>query len=135
MMARYVHGNLAVEERYQPTEEVQPQRSRRPQRNLHRFEKLIIMVLVFVMVAFSAIVIASFSKVHQMNLQIGALERQISQMEVDNSKLRLQVEQKSNLGTIEQKARKLGLVKVDEKDIQKIGFSDRAPAAPKVVSN
>ncbi len=114
---------------------MQPQRSRRPQRNLHRFEKLVIMVLVCLMVAFSAIVIATFSHVHQMNLQIGALERQIVQMEVDNSKLRLKVEQKSNLGTIEQKARKLGLVKVDEKDIQKIGFAERATAAPKVVSN
>jgi cell division protein FtsL len=135
-LAKYVHGNLAVQEPYQQEEQQRKPRSKSRKRLKNYLgERGFYMLLIVIFVAVAMLVISRYAAVYKLNLQAEELQAQIKLMQYENNELKLKVSQLADLKTIREDAKTIGLQPLDVKEINKIGYQPADAPKSEVVSN
>jgi len=118
----YVNGNLALQPKRKPdpkesfreTKKIQVKRKSIPVQ-----EKLLYLFTIIVCVIVAGVIIFRYAQIYEMNKQIKDMTRSYSAMEIEMKELKKQVETLKNPETIQDQAKKLGMVE-DSNDTIKV---------------
>ncbi|GGD71069.1 cell division protein FtsL [Paenibacillus nasutitermitis] len=109
----YVNGNLALQPKHKPdpkqsfreTKKIQVKRKSIPVQ-----EKLLYLFTIILCVIVAGVIIFRYAQIYEMNKQIKDMTRSYSAMEVEMKELKKQVETLKNPESIQDQAKKLGMV-------------------------
>lgn len=91
------------------------------QRNRHVVSTL---VMVFMLAVLGALVIGTYAQVGELRAQISAQEEQLNNEKATYTDLVYQLESRTNVTDVEQRATEMGLVKVDKSQVTYIRVAD-----------
>lgn len=122
-MASYVHGNLAVEERQIPAQRVKIKETRKVVYRTSRLpvqEKLLYLFTVLVCVIVAGIVIWRYAQIYQINTRIHNVEKQIVQLEAENSALKEKISKMSDPDQLRNDIQKFGLTDINDRNLVRV---------------
>lgn len=122
-MAAYMHGNLAVDERQSKASRVKIKETRKVVYRASRLptqEKLLYLFTVLICVIVAGIVIWRYAQIYQMNTRIHNVEKQITQLETENSALKEKLSKMMDPDAYKNEAPGRGLAQINEKNFVRV---------------
>jgi cell division protein FtsL len=129
VMAAYIHGNLAVEQK--SSQRVKMKETRKVvtrSKSLPVQEKLLYLFTVIVCVLVAGVIIWRYAQIYEMNTRIQQIEKNIKLLEAENSALKHKVEELSGPDRMLEEAKKRGMSLADGKNVAR--FPSVAPPKP-----
>ncbi len=134
-LARYVHGNVAIKEEFEQTQEVRrpKKKNRRSLRNMSERTLYLLMIIVFVIVA--TIVISRYAAIYELNLRTAQMEADIKKLQSENNDLKIKMTKLSDPESIMKDAQMMGMQQLEINDVNIISSNGKAKQDNDVVSN
>lgn len=115
MMAAYINGSLALEERNgQRIDDAKAKRAVYRRKTLPIHEKLLYLFTVIACVVVAGAIIWRYAQIYEMNTHIQQIEREMKLLQAENNKLKLEIGRLSSPERFQKEAAKFGLVPNDQ---------------------
>jgi cell division protein FtsL len=127
-MPAYIQGNLAIDKK--PSQKVTIKETRKVvvrHKSLPVQEKMLYLFTVLLCVVVAGVIIWRYAQIYQMNADMLKIQKDIKQVQAENSALKQEVEKLKSIPRLEEEARKLGLKPQQDQQVAQVtpGKSDK----------